>query len=425
MKSSNPPTTARLRPPTKIVPPSIPKLPSETKLKRETSKEPLKTAAAVSSSSTSLKRKAEFNTSTSNSVTDTGKSKKSVAPKSALKTNNENASTKGNLEPPKKKKRPAWDVKGRLEDLEKNHASTEATLNELNHVKQSLTEQLNNSQSTSKKMYVSISYEILVEELLSFKETLETKVEVKEKENDKITNEMEDLRLKLRDIEISFEQEKSQMKASHQSQVEQLELKLSDLEKEKQMIYKELESLKLENSELKSCIATQSASALMMESQLKSLKLKNEQSDLCIVEKEAIIDQLQKETLHQKELLNESHDKLQEAETVRRQLHNMIQELKGNIRVFCRVRPLLEFDKEDGKGLQHIQFPESDDSSIVISQTSESASGSAMSKDYPFTFDRVFTPNVTQTEVFQEISQLVQSALDGYNVCIFAYGQVS
>jgi hypothetical protein len=42
--------------------------------------------------------------------------------------------------------------------------------------------------------------------------------------------------------------------------------------------------------------------------------------------------------------IDELEAEAREAEMVRRRLHNMVQELKGNIRVFARVRPLLPSD---------------------------------------------------------------------------------
>ena len=44
-------------------------------------------------------------------------------------------------------------------------------------------------------------------------------------------------------------------------------------------------------------------------------------------------------------------------------------------------------------------------------------------KEYKFNFEHIFDHGAKQIDIFNELSQLIQSALDGYNVCIFAYGQ--
>ncbi|XP_015272915.1 PREDICTED: kinesin-like protein KIFC1 [Gekko japonicus] len=129
------------------------------------------------------------------------------------------------------------------------------------------------------------------------------------------------------------------------------------------------------------------------------------------------------EALHSQ--LAEQDRRLHESEMERRYLHNTVQELKGNIRVFCRVRPLLPGEKQAQKGMGHLRFPPDDNKALVLSKAEESHVGRERKDDitYEFNFDRVFPPSSSQEDVFEEITLLVQSALDGYHVCIFAYGQ--
>ncbi|KAF7284478.1 hypothetical protein GWI33_022072 [Rhynchophorus ferrugineus] len=107
----------------------------------------------------------------------------------------------------------------------------------------------------------------------------------------------------------------------------------------------------------------------------------------------------------------------------RRRLHNVIQDLKGNIRVFCRIRPPINSSEMN---LLQCSISFVDNNGLEIRKTRESISqitGKPQEFKGDFTFDRVFPPESTQEEVFEDLAQLVQSALDGYNVCVFAYGQ--
>ncbi|KAJ7155772.1 kinesin-domain-containing protein [Mycena filopes] len=119
-------------------------------------------------------------------------------------------------------------------------------------------------------------------------------------------------------------------------------------------------------------------------------------------------------------------------EEERRKLHGMVMELKGNIRVFCRVRPVLGSEEDAGAEIAYpdagLPYP-SGQKEIVLSSTGaerewDAGMGNKPRKEvWGFGFDRVFDPASTQADLFAEISQLAQSCTDGYNVCIFAYGQ--
>ncbi|OMP11461.1 hypothetical protein COLO4_03805 [Corchorus olitorius] len=97
-----------------------------------------------------------------------------------------------------------------------------------------------------------------------------------------------------------------------------------------------------------------------------------------------------------------------------RKLYNQVQDLKGNIRVYCRVRPFLNGQQNNMTSVDHV-----DHGSITIVTPSKYGKEGKKS----FTFNRAFGSTATQAEVFADTQPLIRSVLDGYNVCIFAYGQ--
>lgn len=117
-------------------------------------------------------------------------------------------------------------------------------------------------------------------------------------------------------------------------------------------------------------------------------------------------DQLLSDLTHAK-VLGLGEEELRAAELQRRKLHNAIQDLKGQVRVFCRIRPLNAREKMQG---------DSSKLGVLEDDCVESPSAGV------FQFDGVFAPG-SQEEIFDDCKDLVQSAVDGHNVTIFSYGE--
>lgn len=101
-----------------------------------------------------------------------------------------------------------------------------------------------------------------------------------------------------------------------------------------------------------------------------------------------------------------------EEQVMRKRYFNMMEDMKGKIRVYCRLRPLSE--KEISEKERNVLVN-------VDEFTVEHMWKDDKVKQHMY--DRVFDGHATQDDVFEDTKYLVQSAVDGYNVCIFAYGQ--
>ena len=93
-------------------------------------------------------------------------------------------------------------------------------------------------------------------------------------------------------------------------------------------------------------------------------------------------------------------------EIERKKLHNELMDLKGNIRVFARLRGPIQT------------------SSSVLVENEEFISVYNINdaRTRKFRLDHSFGPESSQTDIFSQVAPFVQSAMDGYNVCVFAYG---
>ncbi|XP_008778969.2 kinesin-like protein KIN-14H isoform X1 [Phoenix dactylifera] len=200
-------------------------------------------------------------------------------------------------------------------------------------------------------------------------------------------------------------------------QVQSLSVEVANYKERTGKSSQDMETIRIKANTLEETCSSQREQIQMLQHQLAAANEKLKRADLTAIETTTEYEQQKKTVKDLQERLADAEFQILEAEKLRKKLHNTILELKGNIRVFCRVRPILPDSDSSG-----IEGP------VVSYPTSVESLGRGIdlmhhAQKYSFTFDKVFNHEASQEDVFVEISQLVQSALDGYKVCIFAYGQ--
>ncbi|KAG7535866.1 FERM N-terminal [Arabidopsis thaliana x Arabidopsis arenosa] len=204
---------------------------------------------------------------------------------------------------------------------------------------------------------------------------------------------------------FNIEKKKKEEVEIHQKRYEQerkvLKLRVSELENKLEVLAQDLDSAE-------STIESKNSDMLLLQNNLKELEeLREMKEDIDRKnEQTAAILKMQGAQLAELEIL------YKEEQVLRKRYYNTIEDMKGKIRVYCRIRPLNEKESSEREKQMlttvdefTVEHPWKDD------------------KRKQHIYDRVFDMRASQDDIFEDTKYLVQSAVDGYNVCIFAYGQ--
>ncbi|KAL2483111.1 Kinesin-like calmodulin-binding protein [Forsythia ovata] len=190
-------------------------------------------------------------------------------------------------------------------------------------------------------------------------------------------------------IEGSFEKERRALKL----RILELEMKLEEVTKDLAVVQSALGAKDTELSSLQNNLRELEDPREMKE----DIDRKNEQT--------AAILKMQGAQLVEMEAL------YKEEQVFRKRYFNIIEDMKGKVRVYCRLRPLSgkEISEKERSVLTHV-----DEFTVEHMWRDEKVKQQIM-----------FSMGMPHKRAFLRIQRqyLVQSAVDGYNVCIFAYGQ--
>ncbi|XP_031549925.1 kinesin-like protein KIF25 isoform X1 [Actinia tenebrosa] len=194
----------------------------------------------------------------------------------------------------------------------------------------------------------------------------------------------------------------------------------SNVKKSCKSLKKELKTLKTDLNELRVTVKEMPADFA------KDLKKAREMTSQFGSEGLSSIEKIQSKLMETELKLDTALLKAATEKNRRMTLHNTLVEIRGNIRVHCRIRPLIVgIDSPDEASLGKPGTPSEQVVNYVdeetLSYVSIKSNGERIMQQKEF--EHVYNDMDDQKKIFDDVKTLLTSLLDGYNVCIMAYGQ--
>eukprot|EP00743_Colponemidia_sp_Colp-15_P007120 GILK01007681.1.p1 GENE.GILK01007681.1~~GILK01007681.1.p1 ORF type:complete len:1501 (+),score=449.51 GILK01007681.1:100-4602(+) len=212
---------------------------------------------------------------------------------------------------------------------------------------------------------------------------------------------------RLKDMEMTYKKQIKDLETKSNKEGASTELALTKAEKQLKLKTDELTKITDEAVELREKVKILSQQGQHASKELEQLRALAEEGQRVKTE----VDGLKTEVKQLRESNVVLEKQYKEEVVLRKKYYNTIEDMKGKIRVYCRVRPMAGYELE--KGCKPV-------CSIPDEYTLQMETEKGIRQ---FQYDQCFGPDNTQEEVFEDTKRLIQSAIDGFNVCMFAYGQ--
>jgi hypothetical protein len=262
-------------------------------------------------------------------------------------------------------------------------------------------------------------------QIVELKSILQEVVSKKQSDEKRMMDEIGHLQSKIKDNEAAEMEEKKKLKLQISELLAKADAQGTEIERLKKeksdyttKMNAEMEGILTEANKAIEAACADGEAAL---ANLKSLHQK-EKDEMLLQSSQAVSKAVSEVRANLGKEIEKATEKWQQLflkeEKARKALHNKVMELQGNIRVYCRVRPVLDVERKSGEDSVIVSFPGENEINLLTEKA-----GRPDGRLEAFEFDRVFDPKSTQADVYSNVDPYVISVMDGYNVCIFAYGQ--